>query len=150
MACQQSTVDYRCYETGELVVATTDPRAFKMIVRLHKKKCPMCAEYDDGKIHRFTHQVRECGKNSVDCRTIHYKDTDYENGVPITNEPPITKKGTYEGGMASNGGSTGGVSILSAESVETSLTAQDIADLVGNNSCGDRPNRKKKNKKNKK
>ena len=52
--------------------------------------------------------------------------------------------------MASNGGSTGGVSILSAESVETSLTAQDIADLVGNNSCGDRPNRKKKNKKNKK
>ena len=148
MACSQTTEDYRCYATGELVVSSADARAFKMIVRLHKKKCPICAKYDDGKVHRFTHQVRDgAGRGGTAKSNIkHYKDTNYENGIPDSLECPRTKRGTYEGGQASNGGATGGVSILSAESKETSLTAQDLVDLVGTKKCGQRNNRHKRKK----
>ncbi len=78
----------------------------------------MCAEYDDGKTHRFTHQVRDAGGRGggVKTSTKHYRDTDYENGIPPTHQPRITKKGTYEGATAHNGGATGGVSIITPDS----------------------------------
>ncbi len=126
-ACQQSTDDYRCYKTGELVVATTDPRAFKIRIRLHKKYCEDCRNFDDGKVHRFTCENRSGGAS----RLSHYKDTNYDYGLPQNGmTAPTTKKGTYEGGCACNGGATSGTSILSADSIEVPLDTENLDDMV--------------------
>jgi hypothetical protein len=125
-ACQQDTQDFRCYATGEVIVATSCPRAFKMRVRLHKKYCADCMKYDDGKCHRLTTQNRSGGT----MRLQHYKDTQYAMGLPEHDRPPpITKKGTYDGGTACNGGSTGAISILSKDSIEVCLENNSVDDI---------------------
>ena len=143
MATQQGGNDYRCFATGALVIATTDERAFKVKVRLHKKVCPTCAKYDDGKCHRFTHQYADSnGRMFIE----HYRDGNYENGTPANLNPPTNSSGAFEGGMASNGRDTFGVSILSEDSVETTLTDERIASLNrihgGNRGRGGRKKKK--------
>ena len=74
--------DYRCYETGEVIIVAHTEKEHNLKVRLHKKRCPTCVEYDDKKIHRLSVETAVGGKHFTKKKIANYKDTDYENGLP--------------------------------------------------------------------